>query len=312
MSDIEQPLLQAARDMQQPAPAPALDAAILDAAAQRAAEVRKARTVASEAPAAIPKAPKKRSASDRFSRWLFGDGETRGHLWQTVAVGAFMGIAFGFLLHVNRETASTFPEIAMMEPLPAPSAIVQREAPEEERAGRAMRFAEEKPAEASARLEAIATEARTDSDQRAAASPVSPPAETYVQARSREAPSLLVTAPVASPSPRQMERGAEERAADRYEDTVVATLARRAAPSSAQDAVRAKETDAETEIDAQLKRVLDLRHAGKEEDAQLLLRQLRARYPDIDIDKRLHEMESELEKARGKEKSKEKNKEGKK
>jgi hypothetical protein len=325
MADAE--LLQAARDTQQPAPAPALDAAILNAASQRAAEVRKARTIAAEAPAAIPKTPKTRSLLERFSGWLFGDGETRGHLWQTAAVGVFMGVALGFILQANRETAPAFPEMAMMTRPPASPAIMQGETPKEEPARRAMPPAEEKPAEvpeaaraivseAQARAEAqaerqqqraaaspvrspeaadaIAAEARARTEaqyQRAAASPASPPPEAARrQDRAVEAEPLSVTAPIAAPPSRQpMARAAEERA-DRYSGIAAAP----AAPSPARNAGRSDLAgEEETEIDAQLKHILDLRRAGKEEEAQRLLRELRARYPDIDIDERLRQREKE-------------------
>jgi len=49
----------------------------------------------------------------------------------------------------------------------------------------------------------------------------------------------------------------------------------------------------ETEIETELKQLLQLRRAGKEEEAQVLLRQLRERYPNDNIDERLRQLEKE-------------------
>jgi hypothetical protein len=58
-------------------------------------------------------------------------------------------------------------------------------------------------------------------------------------------------------------------------------------------ATTARKTKPEKEIETTLKRILELRRAGKKEEAQTLLQQLRERYPDEKIDKRLHKLENE-------------------
>lgn len=136
-ADTGQPLLQAARELQQPEPGPALDTAILRAAAERAAEVRKARAEAvtdAITVADLPKTQKtvaasesvrKHSILERFSRWLLGDGETRGHLGQAVAASVFMGIAVGVVLQAPRENtlspALSERDIVIMKPEETPT-----------------------------------------------------------------------------------------------------------------------------------------------------------------------------------------------
>ncbi|MDR1995588.1 hypothetical protein [Azonexus sp.] len=302
MADIEQPLLQAVRDLPQPEPGPALDAAILSAAAKRAEEVRKARTVATEVPATILKVPKTRSTLERFSRWLFGDGQTRGHFKQAVAASIIAGIALGIVWQADRENASALPEVAMMEPAPAPtpspapSAITQGEALKERLARKAMPPAEKKPAAASATADSIAADTKADKVQLAVASPaLPPPAAARGQDRAAEAePSpaaVSVPAQVAALAP-QTEEVAERRVGG-VGAAAIAPLAKAVAPSPAQDAAKGQEINAEAEIEAQLKRILDLHHAGKEEEAQRLLSQLRVRYPGGNIDERLRQREKE-------------------
>jgi len=239
----EQSLLQAARDMDQPAPAPALDAAILDAAARRAAQIRAAR-----AATASP------SAWQRLSRWLFGDGERRGHFRQAVAASLVAGVALGLALQVGRETAPASPEAVITKPPPpaAPAATAQEDA-----------SARAAPPVAKKRAEASADRLR----QHAVPSP--PP-----QAEARQAAEPLPAAAPA-PAPARMESQAAPPAG--------------ALPSPAQDAAKMRET----EIDAQLGRVLELRRAGKDEEAERLLRQLRQRHPDGDIDERLRQREKD-------------------
>lgn len=295
MADIEQPLLQAARDLPQAEPGPALDAVILEAAAKRAEEVRQARTVATEAPAAILKAPKIRSILERFSRWFFGDGEMRGHFGQAIAASIVAGIVLGIVWQADRENAPALPEVAMMAPAPAPAAITQGEAPKEALARKAMPPTEKKTVEASTTMDSIAAATKADKVQLTTASPAPP---SSAAARSRGRVAEVESLPAAEPMPVQaaalappMEEAAERRAGD--VGTAVAPLAKPIAPSPMQDAAKAREINGEAEIEAQLKRILDLRYAGKEEEAQRLLSQLRMRYPDGNIDERLRQREKE-------------------
>jgi len=86
MLEDESTLLQAARDFQQTMPSPALDAAVLSAAAKHAAEIRK--------PCAEPANPIPPTLSPfkRLSHWLFGNSQKRGHLWQLASAGTFMAV----------------------------------------------------------------------------------------------------------------------------------------------------------------------------------------------------------------------------
>ncbi|MDR0777105.1 MAG: hypothetical protein LBE81_10795 [Azonexus sp.] len=300
MADSEQPLLQAARDLPQAEPGPALDAAILGAAAQRAEEVRRARIIATEVLAANPSAVQTRPLLARFSCWLFGDGERHGHFRQALAASIVAGIALGIVWQAERENVPAVSDVAMMEPAPstaapalepAPATITQAEAVEEMPARKAMPPAREKPAAVSAMMDSTAVETKVDKVQLAAASPPlpPPPAEARGQDRAAELPPAAAPMPApAAPSAPPMEEVAEYRA-DRSRAAPMA--ARQAAPAPVQEAAKAQEMDAEGEIDAQLKRILELRRAGKEEEVQALLRQLRARYPDGNIDERLRQRE---------------------
>ncbi|MDR0247940.1 MAG: hypothetical protein LBI16_06075 [Burkholderiales bacterium] len=347
MADAE--LLQAIRDMPQPEPEAALDAAILDAAAKCAAEVRKARAgVSFSTSPTVLKTRKNRSVFDRFSRWLFGDGETRGHLGQMVAAGVFMGVVLGFVLQANRENvfspALSDKDIAMMKP--APSITTPEETPERmmpSGEGKIPEMELQRPTSAApppmpatlapvqvekrevaaapvAALE-VASSARTSSAPEASAK-TGIAEETQLAVASPLPQEVLqkpMSAPAASPMLAMSDSasvladgvGAEEATASATipaaapETLAAASSSRVAAPFPARSAARGDLTkEKEAEIDAQLKRVLDLRRAGKKEEAQLLLRQLRARYPDTDIDERLRRRESE--------KNSEENKEGKK
>jgi len=230
MSDItrmEQPLLQAARDLPASEPAPALDAALLGAAASRAAKIRHQRFAGIAPSGATPtsKAPEISSALARFARWIFGEGEMPRTLGYALAACAFIGIALGLVLHANRDLSPVFPKgdvVAMQESEPedmpeaapavaapavaAPSITTSAAMPEsavlaEERGAR---MAENKAADASVAFEfesarlppeakrSIASpsqlEAEADRPARRLAAPSSPAPEGGAEAAEREAP----------------------------------------------------------------------------------------------------------------------------
>ena len=290
MADIEAPLLQAARDLQAAEPDPALDAAILNAAAQRAQQIRQAQPLAA-------KTPKTPSMPERLSRWLFGDEQRRGHFRQALAAAIVAGIALGIVWQAVRAPGPPMPELAMMEPPPPPPfEIAPEEAPKEMAERRAMPSAGKRNAQTPATADSIAAKTQADQIQFAAPSPASPPpAATLGRARMMESESLPAAEAMPAPAT-QMEEAAQQRAGG---VAAMAPLARTAAPSPAQEAEKAGEmkanayANAEAEIETQLKRILDLRRAGKEEEAQELLRQLRARHPEGHIDERLRQREKE-------------------
>ncbi|MCL2309927.1 MAG: hypothetical protein FWC42_06590 [Proteobacteria bacterium] len=333
MDDVE--LLQAARGMQQPALAPALDAAILNAAAQRAAEVRTARATVASASLSAPKALNVRSAFDRFSHWLLGSSSGHGHLGQMVAAGIFLGVALGLILQANRENIFSPPPsentVAMANPELSVAMPEKTTSPVEEKAAEAEppRQVSTVPATSTTpapapMLEVKKTEAATsvaipdaslDATSRArmpSASETRPQAgiaeEAQPAAASPPPQEALQTSPKPTPipAPAPSPVSAKPAPAPVLADRMDAAVAPASPPpaealamppvgagaSPAQGATKneaAKEKEAE--IDAQLRHVLDLRRAGKEEEAQLLLRQLRARHPDIDIDERLRQRE---------------------
>ena len=319
---VDSELLQAVRELPQPEPKPALDAAILSAAAERAAEIRKARSntvvAATKTPelgrnaADIAQDRKTHSVLERFSRWLLGNGEGRGHLWQTVAASVFIGVTLGFMMQVYQEkelpSGVSKTDLAMLTP-PAAEAtppIAAREIMPEDRPA----FAEKDGAmmEMEAKSLAFKSEAaRRESTPLA----IPPPASA-----------LPAQAPLAREA-REEKRMAEE--GERYTDRLAAEMptpaaarargvaaavgaeadARAASPSEPTSPYEARrmqnraaaerinsETPPETEIDTQLKRISELRRDKKEEEAEALLRQLRTRYPGIDIDKRLRQLET--------------------
>ncbi|MCL2831357.1 MAG: hypothetical protein FWD77_11595 [Betaproteobacteria bacterium] len=344
-SDVEQPLLQAAREMRQPEPGPALDALILEAAAKRAAEIRQARVEAAASTAPnLPKTPGKSSALERFSRWLLGDGQMRGHLGQAVAASVFIGVAIGLVLKVEQESSLSSPlsesNALIMEPPPpkvAPPLASPGQA-REKNLDKAMRAAEEnraktpgtapqkpKPMEpASVALPAQEKEgmarkaamqqkaqdrvAESDAAMDTLSKPPPPPPAAVAFPPPSPSPSLPAAKTPAVAPPASLEISAQqEETKPAYADrntpaTVPATLA---PLDRAQTPARSRKADTEAtpkmeihaeidaEIDAQLKRILDLRRAGKKEEAELLLRQLRARYPEANIDESLRRLERE-------------------
>jgi hypothetical protein len=313
LADIEQPLLQATRDLPHPEPNPALDAAILFAAAERAAEVRKARAAAMEAPAAIPKTPKTSSLLERLSRWLFGNGELRGHFGQALAASVLVVVALGLVMQVNREISPGLPksDVAMLTP-PEPETALPVEAAEKmqesaaafvarDRAGMEMAASSaalesESDRGRSAALRAPAsmeqreakTEARrTEKDKALAAimpTPEMPESALAVEGAKAEV-SMMEAAAMPAASPPIL--GEESRALQRP-----ASEANRARSMVKEQKIGSEEVTTEARIDAQLKRIIELRRDKKEEEAERLLRQLRTSYPDIDIDERLRQREN--------------------
>ena len=360
-SDIthaEQALLQAARAMQQPEPAPALDAAILNAAAQRAAEVRfQAQTdAATEVPTKTlycryqQVSPKTWPALERFSRWLFGDGEVRGHLRQALATCLVAGIALGFVLHVNRENAlapALSGDVVAMRPAP-PEAAPSLAAPEEmlEPAPvlaeeNAAEMAEDRAADKKylAALESKSAErqsaipgslsnvpspspsaeaARTfparemDAEARSRITEKSEARKWSIPASSQEAsglPQKPVPAPATAPMSAARERSIEMEpaptapeipapppAAPSMRGGITSSEAEKADSNKKisipeQDKRDSKKTP-EADIDTQLRRILALHRAGREKEAEHLLKQLRVEHPNRNIDERLRQLKS--------------------
>jgi hypothetical protein len=285
MTRAEQALLQAARAMPQPEPAPAMDAAILNAAAQRAAEVRR------QSQQAFPKTS---PALERFSRWLLGDGTRRGPFRYALATFLSAGIALGFVLHISRENALA-PELSgdvitmqAVAPEAAPAAPEEmlESAPVLAEENVAEIMAERKTADyaaSSALNKALPSPAqKADAEMAARRFAIPPPSALATDREARRAESgSPVAAPVAAPMPAARASAPVEEKAHPME--------MKAAKAATDTLVKTSDAD----IDAQLKRILELRRANREEEAGLLLKQLRALYPEANLDERLRQLESE-------------------
>lgn len=281
MTRAEQALLQAARAMPQPEPAPALDAAILNAAVQRAAEVRR------QSQQAFPKTS---PALERFSRWLLGDGTRRGPFRYALATFLSAGIALGFVLHISRENALA-PDlsgdvITMQSVAPAAPEEMLESAPVLAEENVAAIMAERKTADyaaSSALNKALLSPAqKADAEMAARRFAIPQPSALATDKEARRAESgSPVAAPVTAPMPAARASAPVEAEAHPME--------MKAAKAATETLVKTSDAD----IDAQLKRILELRRANREEEAGLLLKQLRALYPEANLDERLRQLESE-------------------
>ncbi|MCL2524089.1 MAG: hypothetical protein FWF20_04590 [Betaproteobacteria bacterium] len=313
-ADTGQTLLQAARDLPQPEPGPALDAFILDAAARRAAEIREARA---KAAAVLETPPRIRetapSALERFARWLLGTGEMRGHLGQVLAASLVMGLALGIVMQIEQATPpetvpATAQESAKVATAPAGQNFTEMAA------DKAAPMPDQAPAVAALAAEAPKRAARAAANAFDAATPASappPPPKARALLREKNAapaapePAAEMPQALAEPALRHNEVGVHGVAEARQSlakpsSHAAPPMSSAPAPAKA-DALPAAPSaagalTADSDIDAQLKRILDLRRAGKEEEAALLLRELRARHRDANIDERLRRLEDEKNK----------------
>ncbi|MCL2625591.1 MAG: hypothetical protein FWD46_02070 [Cystobacterineae bacterium] len=312
MEKTEQALLQAARNLQQPQPGPALDAAILHAAAERTAEIRRARTSAAvvKTATAVAQTPPTHSFVQRFSLWLLGKGEIRGHLRQVLAVGACVGVALVLVLNVPWENVGGLPQYAPSESTMAVSAAEPERwalAPVLEKDMSSFEQKLPPPAQPSSPsppppVDNNASTGRAKSQPRPPSSQTG--GETVVQetvvekTHASPLPETPSAAPPASQSLSFRVRGeatAQETHVEKPHALPPPEAKPIALPPPPSPAFRAEggATIQETDIQKQLENILGLRRAGKEKEARALLRQLYKRYPKSKVEERLRQLESE-------------------
>jgi len=255
LNDTEQQLLKAARDFQKEEPPCAVDAAILRAAAVHTAQARAAATPLQETQKpALTSAPP--SLLFRLSRWLFGDGQKRGHLWQLAGLGALVGVvAVGLLSWLEfgvSANALVGAQYAAYEKQASPPLEFEKKTLERFGQNNAESFA---PAPAPADAA---------------------PASSFAEKAERLAAVRAEATPARPVPPAPMTAGAPTKAARQKMKSAAATLG----------------LEHEVEMDTQLKGVLTLRREGKEEEAKALLQQLKERYPQGNLDERLRRLET--------------------
>jgi hypothetical protein len=140
--------------------------------------------------------------------------------------------------------------------------------------------------------------ARQDPQPESASVPAPVTAEAPAQARAAAAApapaavpaTATVPAPAASPAPATAAAAVADAAADTRAAAAAETVAAPAAPPSAPAAPAARDDDAvEQDPRRWLERIAQLRAAGRIEDADRELAQLRARYPDFPVDAGIEE-----------------------